>query len=121
MRVSLVIICCLSLVMLGCQPVENSARDTSAALGGLLATAQTQNQQTCQAQPTQTVCVLINKGIAAQAALITATEAYCGWTVGVVPGDPNAKCVPVKSAVQGLQAAIDNAKPFIAQLKGVLH
>jgi len=118
-------LCCLfllsiALMMTSCQPPEATARDTAAALGGLLAAAQTQNQSACQADATQSVCVLIDKGIAAQNALVTATEAYCGWSATTPPGDPSAKCVSVASATAGLQTAITNANTFITELKGVI-
>jgi hypothetical protein len=114
----LVLVVTLSLV--ACTPIENQARDTIAALGGLLGAAQVQNQAACQADNTQNVCVIINKAVAGQNALVTATEAYCGWSVTSPPGDPTTKCVPVKTALGALQTSISNANTFITELKGVV-
>jgi hypothetical protein len=53
-------------------------------------------------------------------ALITAIETYCGWAVTAAPPDPNAACVPVKSAEAGLRAAIANAASLTVQIKGAI-
>jgi hypothetical protein len=109
------------LILTACPTIQENARDTSAALGGAITAAQTQHQTACVAKPTDATCVLINKAIAAQNTLITGTEAYCGWTAGVSPTDPNAVCIPVASAKAALQTAINNANTFIVQLKGVIQ
>ena len=107
---------CLS--MIACESVEQQARDTAAALGGAIAAAQTQNQAACAAAPTATACVVINKAVLAQNALITADEAYCGFS----PGTPlTTSCAPVKSAEGGLIAAISNATRFITELKPLIQ
>ena len=109
------------LVLVGCPKLESNARDTAAALGSVLSQAQAQYQLQCQTDKTQKVCTVINHGIDAQNLLITSVEAYCGWTAGQVPGDPNAKCIPVKSATQGLQSAVNNANQFITELKPLIQ
>lgn len=108
-------------VLTGCPKIQQTARDTAAALGGAITAAQTQHQAECAATPTGQTCVLINKAVVAQNSLITSIEAYCGWTAGVLPTDPNAACVPVSGAKAGLQTAISNANTFIGQLKGVIQ
>lgn len=110
----------LCLLLVACSPLEQQARNTAAALGGAITAAQQQNQAACQAAPTATVCQVINRAVAAQNALITATEAYCGWSPSTNPATAPA-CTPVKSATSGLQTAISNATPFINQLKGVIQ
>jgi hypothetical protein len=101
---------------------QSSARDTAAALKGAITAAQTQYQTQCSANPNSSpACSLILKAVSAQNALITATEAYCGWSTTSPPTDPNATCVPVSSAQAGLQTAIANATSFISQLKGVIQ
>lgn len=107
------------LLLTACSPVENSARDTSAALNAVLLTAEDENLASCQADPTQSVCTVINKGIDAENALITATEAYCGWST-TAPPDPLQKCSPVKGADAALKTAIANADQFVTEIKGVL-
>ena len=108
------------MVMLGCQPIENSARDTAAALSGSIVAAQSKYQTSCVANPSQSVCQLINKGVHGENALISPVETYCGWSVTLAPPDPTAVCVPVKSAQAGLQAAISNAAALTLEIKGAL-
>jgi len=120
-KLFLVPIVLLSLILTACPKFEQNARDTAAALGGAVTAAQAQHQTECTATPTSPTCALINRAVAGQNALITSIEAYCGWTAGVLPTDPNAACVPVSGAKAGLQTAIDNANVFIGQLKGVIQ
>ncbi len=108
------------LVMVGCSPIENRARDTAAALSGSIVAAQTKYQASCVANPRQQVCGIINQGISGENALITAVETYCGWSPNLAPPDPTAKCVPVKSAQAALEAAIANAATLTLQVKGAL-
>lgn len=108
------------LSMVACSPIEQQARNSAAALGGLLAAAQTQYQAGCTTNPSQSICTTINQAISGENALITATEAYCGWSAASPPGAPSQACVPVKTATAGLQTAIANANSFISQLKGAV-
>lgn len=108
------------IVMLGCSPLEQNARNTAAALQGAIIAAQASQQASCSANPKQAPCTIINNAIAGQTALITSITAYCGWSMTNPPADPNATCVPVKTAQQGLQAAIANATTFITELKGLI-
>jgi hypothetical protein len=109
-----------TLVLVACSPLENNARDTAAALSGSIVAAQQKYHDTCVATPSKDVCVLINRGVSGQNALITALETYCGWSVTPAPPDPTAKCVPVKSAEAGLTTAISNATTLTTQIKGAL-
>ena len=118
LAIGLLLVCLLP--MLGCSPIENQARDTAAALSGAIVAAQTQYQASCVATPSQQVCQLINRGVAGENALITAVETYCGWTPSIVPPDPTAQCVPVKSAQAALEAAITNAATLTLQIKGAI-
>lgn len=108
------------LILIGCSPIEQNARNTAAALQGAIIAAQTSQQASCSANPKQTACTVINNAIAGQTALITSITAYCGWSMTNPPADPNATCTPVKTAQAGLQAAIANATVFITELKGVI-
>jgi hypothetical protein len=112
----------LCIPLLACTPIEQSARNTAAALNGALTAAQAKYQASCTANPKQTVCTTINQAIAGQNALITATEAYCSWPPGTIttPPLPTTACTPVKTATAALQTAIANANLFVAQLKGAL-
>jgi hypothetical protein len=108
------------LVLVGCSPLENQARDTAAALSGAIVAAQSEYQASCAANPKQQVCEVINRGVSGENALVTAVETYCGWSVSLAPPDPTAKCVPVKSAEAALRAAIANAAAMTLQIKGAL-
>lgn len=108
------------LMIAGCTPIEQNARDAAAALGGSLAAAQAKYQATCTANPAQTVCTTINRGVAGQNALVTAVETYCGWSTTAPPADMTTKCVPVKSAEGALTSAIANANRLTLEVKEVL-
>lgn len=107
------------IVLSGCTPVEKSARDTAAALNGALTAAQFKYQDTCINEPKLHQCEIINRAVDGQNALVTAVEAYCGWSINA-PMNNGAKCIPVKSAQDGLVSALSNANLFIAELKGLL-
>lgn len=108
------------LLLTGC-PKDKNARDTAAALKGLLATAQTQYQASCQANSTQATCQTINRGVAAQNALITAIETYCSMALTPTPPAPEAICTPVKSAEGALSVALANANQAISEIKKVVN
>jgi hypothetical protein len=111
----------LLVCLVACSPLEQQARNTAAALQGAIVAAQGQYHDTCTSNPKQNSCGIINNAISGENALITAVETYCGWSATNPPADPNATCVPVKTAQAGLQAAIANATTFITELKGVIH
>jgi len=106
------------LFLAGCSPIENRARDTAAALSGSIVAAQTKYQAGCAANPAQEICQVINRAVSGENALITAVETYCGWSPTLAPPDPTAKCVPVKSAEEILEAAIANATELTLEIKG---
>jgi len=119
-RVTIVLVAVGLLPMLGCSPIENRARDTAAALSGSIVAAQSKYQASCAANPNQTVCQLINRGVSGENALITAIETYCGWGPSLTPPDPTATCAPVKSAQGALEAAIANAASLTLEIKGAI-
>lgn len=121
MKVKLGLVLIALVVLVGCPKLEENARDTSAALQGAINAAQTQYKATCQPNPNQNECQVINQAVSAQNALITATETYCGWNPSNPPADPKAKCVPVQGAEAGLNSAIANANRMINEVKGVIH
>jgi hypothetical protein len=122
MKRTLAVLAVLSLALLmGCPSVVTNARDTAAALNGALVAAQTQHQASCTANPSQTACVTINKGIDGENLLISAIQTYCGWSPTVAPSDPTATCVPVSSALAGLNSAVANANTLIPQVKAVVQ
>jgi hypothetical protein len=110
----------LTFVMVACSPLEQQARNTAAALNGAISAAQTQFMSECTASPKDQPCVIINQAVAGQNALVTAVEAYCGWSETSPPANGAETCVPVKGAAAGLQTAINNATLFITELKGIV-
>lgn len=117
----------LLLLVIGCliltacpSGVESKGRDTAAALKGALGPVQAEYTAECTADKTKPACMAINRGVAAQNALITALETYCGWSTTAPPPDQTAKCVPVTSARAALDAAIANANQAITEVKGVI-
>jgi 7-keto-8-aminopelargonate synthetase-like enzyme len=109
-----------TLILSACHStLQGTARDTAAALSGALVAAQAQNQESCVPNPNQAICQTINKAIAANNALITATETYCGLVVTAMP-NPAATCTPVSSAAAALTAAIANASPFVAEIQQIV-
>ena len=115
----IVLIACV-LPTVACSPLESQARDTAAALSGSIVAAQAKYQGSCSATPSHEICRVINRGVSGENALVTAIETYCGWAITAAPPDPNANCVPVKSAQAALQAAIANATSLTLQIKGAL-
>jgi len=99
--------------------LAQNARDTTAALGGLLETAQAQYMASCTADKTAPNCALISRGVQGQNALISALETYCSMPIN--PNlDPATPCTPVSSAQAGLQTALNNATQLITEIKGVI-
>ncbi len=113
-------LCCITLLLTACPKTEKDARDADAGLNGAIAAAQARYQSTCTQDTKQQVCTLINQAVSAQNALITATEAYCGWSTAVPPPNHMAVCVAITNAKQGLLSAIANANSFTLQLRGAL-
>ena len=111
----------LTLCLTACSPLEQNARNTAAALQGAISSAQAKYQTQCSADKTQQACVTINRAVEGQNALVTAVEAYCGWSQSAPPANGSLPCTPVKGSAAGLQAAINNAQLFITELKGVIQ
>ncbi len=118
--VTTIVLVVILLPMLACSPLESQARNTAAALSGSIVAAQTKYQASCGVNPGQEICQVINRGVSGEDALITAVEAYCGWTSTLAPPDPTATCIPVKSAEAVLRAAIANASTLTLQIKGAI-
>lgn len=121
MKKSLVLVLALTLITTACSPLEQQARNTAAALQGALSAAQGQYLTQCTANPKAPSCVTINRAIDGQSALVTAVEAYCGWSQASPPANGALPCVPVKGATAGLTTAINNANLFVTELKGLIQ
>lgn len=121
----------IMLVAIGCTPVEQKARNTEAALNGLITPLQAQYQASCSApanlQVNPQMCDLINRGVSAQNALATAAETYCGFAVALLPNDPALRasvlatnCVPQKNAKGLLVSATLNAGQIVLELRAAI-
>ena len=119
-RIPLLPTLALVLVMVACQPPDQTARDTNAALSGAIHAAQTQYLATCQANPAQAACQTINRAVDGQNALVSALETYCGWPAGTVI-DNASGCIPHKDAGTLLQAAVSRASQLTSEVKGLVH
>jgi hypothetical protein len=112
-------LCAFLVLITGCGSLEQNSRDTIAAATGLIQSAQGQYQAECVAAPTSGTCVLINQGVHAQNALVTALEAYCGFQVGVTV--PSATCTPIKGAAAALSAAIGNLNTIMGEITAIVQ
>jgi len=108
-----------TILTVGCTPVEQSARNAAAGLKGAISSAQGQFQASCQSNPAQPVCGLINQAVWSQNALITSIEAYCSWDVNLPPAG-SSKCVPVKSAEAAMITATQNANVLVLEIQAAL-
>jgi hypothetical protein len=99
--------------------LEQTARDVSASLGGLLQTAQSEHQE-CLTDASSTTCHTIQRGVSGQNALVTALETYCSWSTTAPPPDSTTQCVPVASAQAALKSAISNANELTTEVKGTV-
>ncbi len=112
----------ICLILSGCQPIENSAKDAIAASNGFLGQAQKNHLEECKANPTKPFpCAKLNQAVGALNLLIDATMQYCGW-----PNRPGAealkalsgqKCAPNKAALPILKNAIASMNSVIADYK----
>ncbi len=103
----------------GCsEPPEQTARNVIASASGAISSAQANYTKSCTANPAQKVCQSINRTIDGENAAITSLETYCSFELAPVLPDPSRKCVPVKGALSGLQAAVSNLNQLIGELKG---
>lgn len=119
MKKALLLLAVFALV--GCSPLENSARDASAASQAVITAEQAAHKDSCVANPTQAICVDINKAVDAQNALVTAAEIYCGWpanpTAAQLAASGNLPCAHIASGQAALQAAVTNLNTIIATVK----
>lgn len=118
MKIRLLAIFTATLLFTAC-PAEKDARNAAAALQGSLLAAQAKYQASCTAAPALQICHIINQGVSAQNALITATQAYCGWSAAAPP-PKGTKCLPVKSAEAAFTAALANARQLTGEINGAI-
>ena len=110
----------VALLSAGCKyNVVQTAVDAAAALQGAIVAAQTQYQPTCSTDPSAQPCLLINRAVAAQNALVTATEAYCGFSTATAM-TPTATCQPVSTMQAGLTSALQNANALFQEVSAAV-
>lgn len=112
----------LLLISLGCnETADQIARDTIATGNGLITAGQAQYLDSCKANPTQGVCIMINHGVDLLNIAITSLETYCGFSMSPTPPAADAKCVPVPNAKAGLNVAIANLNQIISELTPLVN
>ena len=123
MKRLLPVILALTLVTVGCQPIEMSARDSIAGAKGFLDEAAKKHPE-CASNPSGVMaCNLINRGNAAKHTAGAALKVYCSgdqFDAGTGPCQPptdkNARdqaAAKLKSATQELQIIVDSLKKAI--------
>lgn len=117
----------LTLVTLGCTPVEKLAYNTIVAAKAFLDTTKSQHPECttgAKGSLSTAVCVDLVKAVAAKDVLIDAAEVYCSspaFDTGNGACSPPAKGTPSQQqALAKLQAAITAYNQTATDLKGVL-
>ena len=106
---------CLFLV--GCQPLQQTARDSIAVAKGVIETAQDKYLDTCLADRTRPICATIRKAIATHNLSIDTLNLYCAgdnvWQEGA-PCRPSKKVEPrLKEALLNLNTIISNVRELL--------
>lgn len=118
----IVVVLAVALLLAGCSPLENQARDALAASQGFIAQAQMNHQAECSATPKKAFpCAMINQAVGAQNLAIDALETYCSWipqdVANVAAGKPVHGCIEVKTASGALSAALANLSRVLKDYK----
>jgi hypothetical protein len=111
----------LALFAVGCSPLEQNARDVSAAAQGYIDQAQSIHQTECVANPSLSVCQIINRAVDAQNALVDAVESYCGWPTRPTDQElavATANCQKISTAQAALSTAVRNVDNLMGDLRG---
>jgi hypothetical protein len=109
------LITCLFLV--GCQPLQQTARDSVAVAKGVIETAQQEYLPRCLSSPTDTPCEIIKDAVAAQNLVIEALNLYCAGSDSWVSGAP---CNPTDAVEPRLREALSQLNIIIANVKELL-
>ena len=113
MKLKLTVLLAATLLIAGCQPAENTARDSIAAAKGVIEQAQTEYLATCTADSTQRPCTLINDAVAGQNLAIDVLNLYCSGSDYLAGG----ACQPNKEYQSRLLEAIRNLNGIISAIK----
>ena len=110
-----VLLLCLFLV--GCQPLQQTARDSIAVAKGVIETAQDEYLARCKASPTDAPCEAIKDAVAAQGLVVDALNLYCAGKDSWVTGAP---CSPSKGVEPRLKEALRSLDVIISNVKELL-
>ena len=113
MKLKIVVLLAATLLLAGCQPAENTARDSIAAAKGVIEQAQAEYLAACTADSAQRVCNLINDAVAGQNLAIDALNLYCSGS-GYLAGGA---CQPNKEYLPRLQEAVRNLGRITTAIK----
>ena len=106
---------CLFLV--GCQPLQQTARDSIAVAKGVIETAQQEYLPRCLASPTDAPCEIIKDAVAAQNLVVDALNLYCAGEDSWVTGAP---CSPSMGVEPRLREALLRLDTIISNVKELL-
>ncbi len=112
MKLKTLFLAAVSLCLVGCnQPLQDVARDSIAGANGILVQAQAKYKTQCEADKSQTPCLLIHDGISANNLAIDSLKLYCN----------NASPCQVDKAVEPkLKAALQSLNVIMGDVKGLL-
>lgn len=115
-----VLVLCSALLLISCQPIEKTARDSIAAASGFLNQAKA-NHPECDPQlpgsETNSICVAIWKAIDAQNFAINALEIYCAGPEFNAGGN----CQPDANYKDKLKEALAKMREQMALAKEILQ
>lgn len=99
----------------GCPPIQESARDGIAASVGAIFVVQQKHKDSCQADPSQEKCILINKAVDASNLALDALNLYCSGSEYLAGGP----CQPNKEIEPRLREALKNLERIMKEVKGL--
>ena len=110
-----------ALMLSGCSPLENRARDAIAVSKGFIAKAQQNHLMECNANPYKPFpCAMINQAVGAQNMLADAAALYCGWPINpssVILQGPPLACTPHQEYAARLTNAVNSINAIMRDYK----
>lgn len=121
MNKSLILALVLSLGLVACGPIEETARDSIAAAKGAIQEAQTAYIPICietGTNPSDPACFLINNAIDINDLAIDALLTYCGFEIdNTTTSEPPLTCNPQSDKKALLLTALKNLNRIIADVR----
>ena len=109
----------LTVVLTGCPPPQESARDSILTARAVIETAQGDFRTSCQQDATQRVCAAINRAVDAHNLAVDALDIYCSggdWNAGGVCQPPTDQFTREQFESK-LRTAISNLDSIIRELR----